>query len=120
MTSGRTLEQVLADWNERASAARLLKDARVADLIQDFCDDVADSTEDYRTWLSESDAMLRSGRPKVWLRARFANWARQGLARWSPRNARAREYRALIVPMRSDVAAIRADAVRAARGDSAA
>jgi hypothetical protein len=120
MSEQRALETVLADWRERASGCRHVRDERVAEIIEEICREVSDATEDYRTWLSEGDAMLRSSKGRYWLRARFGDWARQGLARWSPRNARAREYRALVVPQRSDLAALRADARNAARGEGAA
>lgn len=116
----KQLETVLADWRERANGCRRVKDERVADLLDEVCADVADATEDYRKWLSEGDAMIRSGKGRYWLRARFGDWARNDLARWSPKNARAREYRALIVPQRTDLAALRADARRAARGEEGA
>lgn len=113
----KPIELVLADWRERATSCRRVKDERVADIIDEICQEFADATEDYRRWLSEGDAMIRSGKGRYWLRARFGDWARNDLARWSPKNARAREYRALIVPQRTDVAALRADAKRAARGE---
>jgi hypothetical protein len=116
----KDLETVLADWRERASGARRLRDERVAELLDEFCADVADATEDYRKWLPESDAMIRSGKGKYWLRARFGEWAQAGNARWSPKNARAREYRAMVLPQRTDLAALHADAQRAARGEEGA
>ena len=116
----RDLETVLADWRERATGARRVKDERVADLLDEICQDVADATEDYRKWLSESDAMIRCGRKRYWLRARFGEWAHAGLARWSTKNSRLREYRAMVIPQRFDRAALQADATRAARGEGAA
>lgn len=115
--SPRSLELVLADWRERASHCRRVKDSRVADIIDDICNDVADATEDYRHWLSEGDAMIRSGKGKYWLRSKFGDWARADMARWSPKNSRAREYRACILPQRSDLERLRADAKAAARGE---
>jgi hypothetical protein len=116
----KQLEQVLADWRERATGARRVRDERVADLLDELCNDIAEATEDYRKWLSESDAMIRSGKGRYWLRARFGEWAHNDLARWSPKNAKAREYRALIVPQRTNMAALAADARRAARGEEGA
>jgi hypothetical protein len=116
----KSLELVLADWRERASGARRVKDERVADLLDELCSEVDAATEDYQKWLSESDAMLRSGKGRYWLRARFGEWAHNDLARWNPKNTKAREYRAMVVPQRSDWAAIQADARRAARGEEGA
>ena len=116
----RTLEQVIADARGDLPVLRKHGQTALADAIESLCNDVDEATEDYRKWLPESDAMLRSGKGKYWLRARFGDWAHAGLARWSPRNTRAREYRALILPQRSDLAALAADAQRAARGEEGA
>jgi len=116
----RSLEQVLADARGELPVLRKHGQDVLADALERLCQEVADATEDYRTWLSEGDAMLRSSKGRYWLRSRFGDWARQGLARWSPRNSRAREYRALVVPQRTDLAALRADARQAARGEGAA
>ena len=82
-----------------------------------LCDAVADSTEDYRTWLTESDARLQSGRSVEWLRAQFPRWLDQGLARL---NGRKREYRAMIVPRRANVSAAKEAGRRAASEQGAA
>src|SRR5262245_51764522 len=76
----KPLETVLADWREKASTLRSVKHQHDAELIDAICDDVARSTEDYTRFLSEADAMLRSGKSADWLRARFAEWAEQGHA----------------------------------------
>lgn len=116
----KSLEQVIADWRERASACRRVKDERVADLIDEICQEIANATEDYTKWLSESDAMIRCGKGRYWLRARFGDWTRSDCARWSPKNKRAREYRAMVIPQRADFAALQADAIAAARGTEGA
>ena len=113
----KQLEQVLADALGELPVLRKHGQNALADAIEQLCQEVADATEDYRRWLSEGDAMIRSGKGRYWLRARFGDWARNDLARWSPKNARAREYRALIVPQRSDLERLRADAKAAARGE---
>lgn len=114
----KTIEQVLADARGEAAVLRKHGQEAIADAIDRICDDVAEATEDYRNWLTETDAMLRSGHTRAWLRNRFPAWERQGMARWSPKNAAAREFRALMVPQRTNLAALRADARMAARGDS--
>ena len=73
----RGLETVISDWRERASHCRRVKDDRVANVIDDICNDVAEATEDYRHWLSEGDAMIRSGKGRYWLRARFGGLGAQ-------------------------------------------
>jgi hypothetical protein len=115
-----TLEQVLADELGDVPVLRKHGQDAIADAIERVCRRVADATEDYRKFLSESDAMLRSGKTRTWLRAHFGQWAHNDLARWSPHNSRAREYRAMIVPQRTDLVALRADAKRAARGEEVA
>ena len=114
----KSIEQVIADAREEAAVLRKHGQDAIASAIDRVCDEVADATEDYRTWLTETDAMLRSGHTRAWLRNRFPAWDRQGMARWSPKNSAAREFRALIIPQRTNLAALRADARLAARGDS--
>ena len=118
--SQRSLEEVLADARGELPVLRKHGQSALADAIESLCNEVAEATEDYRKWLSEGDAMIRSGKSRVWLRARFGDWARSDLARWSPKNSRAREYRQIAIPQRTDVAALRADAQAAARGTEGA
>lgn len=110
-----TLESVLADWRERASAARRARAGAQAELIDEICADVARAAEDYLRFLSERDAQLRSAKGVRYLRSRFPEWEAQGNAR---RNAKGdREYRALIVPTRANIVAARE---RGRRGEHAA
>ena len=103
MTDSRqTLEDVLADAREEAAVLRRAGHPVQARAIERLCDAVAESTEDYRTWLTKSDARLQSGRSVEWLRAQFPRWLDQGLARL---NGRKREYRAMIVPRRANLSA---------------
>ncbi len=90
-----TLEQVLADWRESAQALRRTGHGPTADLIDRVTGEVAAAAEEYLRWLSEDDAMLRSGRRRGWLRARFPEWERAQNAR---RVGRKREYRMLVIP----------------------
>jgi hypothetical protein len=100
----RPLETVLADWREKASVLRGVKHAHDAELIDAICDEVARSAEDYMRFVSESDAMLRSGKSADWLRSRFAEWEQQGHAE---KRKGVRYYRSLIVPRRPDLEAAR-------------
>lgn len=113
----KTLEQVLADALGELPVLRKHGQGGIADAIERLCAEVADATEDYRHWLSERDAILKSGKKAPWLRNHFPAWERQGLARWDPNDKRARQYRELIIPARTNVAALRADARSAARGE---
>jgi hypothetical protein len=100
----KPLETVLADWREKASVLRGVKHAHDAELIDAICDEVARSAEDYMRFVSEADAMLRSGKSADWLRARFAEWVEQGHAE---KRKRVRYYRAVVIPRRPDLEAAR-------------
>lgn len=108
-----TLEQVLADFREEAAVLKRAGHPVQAAGIERMCEAVATATEDYRTYLSESDARLQSGRSVEWLRGQFPRWLEQGLARL---NGKRREYRAMIVPRRANVSAAREVGRRAMRG----
>lgn len=95
----KALEVVLADWAERAGAADYLGHARDAELIRRILADVREAARDFLTWLSESEASMRSGWSVRRLRARFSDWEHQGHAR---KQGRERQYRAIIVPRRAD------------------
>lgn len=106
-----SLEDVLADARGEAAVLRRAGYPIQAQAIERLCDAVADATEDYRTWLTESDARLQSGRSVEWLRGQFPRWLERGLVRM---NGKKREYRALIVPRRANVSAAKAAGRRAA------
>lgn len=114
----RDLSNVLGDWHAVAKAHERTGDMRMRDTIQEICRDVASAAEPYLRWLSEAEAVLRSPHAAAWFRARFPAWETQGLARWNPHAKRERQYRQLIVPSRTDIDAVRADAARAAEADS--
>lgn len=94
----RDLDQIIADRRDEASLLRRRGATPVADTIDEILDQVAAATEDFRRFLSEADATLRSGKSTRWLRSRFVEWSAQGNARI--RNGR-REYRMLVVPQRA-------------------
>lgn len=110
------LEQVLADWRERAQILRASGYVAHADSLTAFADDVAAATEDYRTFVNETDARLISGKSVEWLRGRFGEWLALDNARLVGRK---REYRMIVLPRRADLAAARAAGQRAARGEAA-
>ena len=95
------LEQVLADELKDAAVLRRRGHEHDASLIERIVDRVRAASEEYVTWLSESEAMMRSGRSSGWLRARFVEWQSRKLARYNPR--RKREYREVVVPQRAHV-----------------
>lgn len=105
-----TLDQLLADWRGDAAVLRRNGEVGKADLLERCATDAARAAEPWLTWLSEADAMLRSGRSREWLRGRFAAWEREGHAR---SHGKLRQYRMAIVPQRAQVATA-AEAGRAA------
>jgi hypothetical protein len=107
----KSLEQVIADYRGEAAVLRRRGSVAIADAIEEFADHVARASEDYLTWLSEADAIGRSGKSVAWLRRRYPGWFEMGHARYSERNARAREYRQAVIPQRLHIAAMR-DAAR--------
>lgn len=98
------LEQVLADWRDSAQASRRTGHGPTAELVERIVHDVEEATEEYRRWLSEDDAMLRSGKRRAWFRSRFAEWERSDNARMTGRK---REYRMIIVPQGADTVTAR-------------
>lgn len=112
----RPLETVLADWREKASTLRSVRHQHDAELIDAICDDVARAAEDYMRFVSETDAMLRSGKSAEWLRGRFADWQEQGHAE---KRKGVRYYRALVIPRRPDLEAAREAGRRGDRRKSA-
>lgn len=110
----KSLEQVLADWRGELPVLRKHGQTALADAIEKFASEVATAAEPYLAWIPESDAAIRSNHRGEWFRARFPGWERQGLARYAPNNRRQRQYRLLIVPVATNLDAVRADARRAA------
>lgn len=94
----RTLEQVIADSREEAAVLRSHGHGAQATSIEAVCDRVADSMRPWLATLSESEAMLRSGRGVSFFRSRFAEWERQGFAQLDDKGKR--RYRECIVPLR--------------------
>jgi hypothetical protein len=92
-----TLEKVVADWRERATALRMTDHQHDAELVERVCTDVARAAEDYLTWLPEKQAILQSGHRVEWFRSRRDEWQERGNAR---RIGRQWEYRELVVPRR--------------------
>ncbi len=95
----RALEQVLADWRGDAQVLRRQGYNREAEQIERFAMDVARAAEEYLRWLSESEALLRSGRSRSWLRLHFPEWELAGHGR---REGGRRLYRMLVIPQRAN------------------
>ncbi|MBA2683466.1 MAG: hypothetical protein H0U66_03115 [Gemmatimonadaceae bacterium] len=99
------LEQVLADMRGEAAVLRRHGDTRTADVLDGTVDRVKSAAEDFITWLSESDAHLRSGKAIPWLRSRYPEWSEAGHARLNARGQR--EYRLVVIPRRANISAAR-------------
>lgn len=114
MTETRDLVEVLADWREQATILAAHGHQAQAESIRSVCDAVAaaEGIAAFLDYLTESDAMSKSGKGRQWLRARFPGWLEQGLARWDPRRRGHRQYRSLIIPQRANAEAARAQARR--------
>ncbi len=98
-----TLEQILADARGAAQMLRFTGNTGQAEYLEGLCTRVAAATEEWLTWLSETDAAVRSGRTEDWLRGRFEALRRDGHARLVGR--RIRQYRACAIPRRANVVA---------------
>ena len=98
------LTQALADARGEAAVLRRAGHTEQADYIVELIDKVDALTEDFRTFISEGDARLRSGWSVARLRRHFGQWREEGHAET---RGRVRYYRRLIVPTRPDIAAAR-------------
>jgi hypothetical protein len=95
-----TLEDVLRHHRADAATLRRRGHDHEADVIESVCSDVERTAETYLRWLSEDDAMLRSGRGRAWLKARFPEWQAAGDAR---QDRKVRRYRMIVIPERRRV-----------------
>ena len=57
----QTLEQVIADARQEATILKRGGHVGQATYLDALLDSIRESAEDYLTWLSEADAMLKSG-----------------------------------------------------------
>lgn len=106
------LEQLLADVREEAALLRRHGHKVQADSIESVCDRVRQCMAAYLDWLTEEEAVARSGRSANWLRGQLPEWEVIGMAK---RDGRRRWYRRVIVPRRPNLEAARADAIREAQ-----
>ena len=83
------LTQVLADALEEAAVLRRNGHRDQATTLELFVERVKQAAGAHVRWLTESEAILRSGRSVEYLRARFDGYEEQGFAR---RDGRRRQY----------------------------
>ena len=107
----RELDALLRQWKADAEALRRHGDTRAAGIIERFAGEVYESAEEWLDFLTEADAILRSGRSAAWLRQRREAWKREGHARQVARHEWT--YRAAIIPRRRSTL-LAAEAGRAA------
>jgi len=105
----RALEVVLADFREEAAGLRRNGHGPQADSMLRVCDEVADAARDFLSWISEREAMLRSGRGLDYFRARRQAWADDGFAEL---RGRVWHYRRCVVERRKLPSITRAEARR--------
>jgi hypothetical protein len=110
--SSRDLSTVIADWRGEAAVLRRRGETKTAVILEQCAEEAATASESYLLWLSETDAMLRTGRARDWLRARYEGWAAEGHAR---KIGRDRQYRAIMLPRRAAVIEAREAGRQAAR-----
>lgn len=106
------LAQLLADAREETTILEANHAAMSVSRVRQLLADIEASAEEWITFLSEGDAMVRSGYTAAWLRGRFDAWARDGHARLV---GRARQYRACVIPRRADTMTAAARGREAAR-----
>lgn len=95
------LATAIADARSDAQALRRMGNESQAAALENLVGKIAWAAEPFTIWLSESDAMLRSGDSERTLRRRFRVLHECGLARYGVRNRR--EYLQCAIPQRADV-----------------
>jgi hypothetical protein len=107
------IERVLADLHEEAAILDRVGETKQAAARREIAERVTAALGDYLTWLGEAEAALWTGRSERTLRASFDLYREMGHARQVGRH---RQYRAAILPRRTDYLELR----RRAREDAAA
>lgn len=101
------LGQVLIDAVDDIASHKVKSDVLKIEYVADLVDRIKDAAEDFTTWLSESDAMLKSGLSERTLRRRFREMQECGTARYN-RRTNGREFLAKCIPQRPNITAARA------------
>lgn len=96
------LGQVLADARGEAAVLRANRATFSVERVEQICARVAEAAGDYMRWLSEPDAMIKSGLSARTLRRRFRELLESGLARYDAEGER--EFRACAIPPRASIA----------------
>jgi hypothetical protein len=107
------LAQKISDIIEEANMLDRSRASFSTDRVREIMREFATEAKEAVTWIPETQAMVRSGKTRAWLRAQFPDWARQGYARYNQKQQR--EYLQIIIPMDHESDANRSDAEAAAR-----
>lgn len=99
----KDLATAIADARSDAQALRRTGNVGQADHLERVLSEIALAAEPYMAWLSEDDAILRSGLTERGIRRRFRGLLECGLARHGNRGRR--EYLECAIPRRANVAA---------------
>ena len=98
------LADLLGEAMNQAAILRLHGQPGQATTLETFRNQVSEALADWLDWLTEEEAMTRSGKGVTWLRSRFGEWASVGLGKWSGKGQRAkRVYCRGVVPQRANV-----------------
>lgn len=111
------LSQLLIDKREEVAMLARAHASVQPEYLTELLDEFKAASEDFITWLSESDAMLKSGLSERTLRRRFREMLECGTARWGKTG---REFLSKCIPPRPDVAAAHARGRGEGAGDAAA
>ena len=104
---------VLQKMRDDAEVLRRAGSGAFGDMLAYFAAEFETAVEPYITWMPESDAMLRSGRRREWLRAKFPAWERDGNAQQLARGHR--WYRQCVVPVAAQTSEATLAGIEAAR-----
>jgi hypothetical protein len=95
------LEEVLARWRSDAAVLRRNDAKQNASVLERCCHEVELAAADYLTWLTEEQAMAKSGRAREWLKTRWARWQMDGNAKLD-RDQKRRLYRSCSIPRKQN------------------
>ena len=95
------LEEVLARWRSDAAVLRRNDVKANASVLERCIHDVESAAMDYLTWLTEEQAMAKSGRSREWLQKRWDAWRTDGNANLD-RNQKRRLYRSCVIPRKQN------------------
>lgn len=101
MRSTDDLATAIADARSDAQTLRRMGNESQAAALEKLLASIAWAAEPFTNWISEGDAMLRSGDSERTLRRRFRILMECGLARYGIRGRR--EYLTCAIPQRADV-----------------